>query len=253
MSGWHLVLVLVAGLAAGTVNAVAGGGTLLTYPALLAAGLSPVAANVTNTVAVWPGYVSSAVGLREDSLSVRLRFRLAVAAVVGAILGTVVLLTTPAGVFRAVVPYLVLAATALLAVQPRISRFLAGRRTEMRSEAQDSRWLPAGMFVVAVYGAYFGGGLGIVLLAVLALGVPIELGRLSAAKAWLQLVVNSVALIGFAVFGPVHWWAALAVAPASFLGGLLGARIVRRLDARTLRTAVVVFGVGAGIALLLKG
>lgn len=247
------MLVLAAGLAAGAINAVAGGGTLLTFPALLAAGLSPVAANVTNTVAVWPGYISTAVAYRGQWEQRRLQVRLAVAGVIGSAIGTVVLLTTPGRVFRELVPYLVLASTALIALQPRLSRLMAARRDEPASPESPPPWLPAATVAMAVYGAYFGGGLGIVLLAVLALGIPMDLGRLNALKASLQLVVNSVALIGFALFGPVDWWAALAVAPASLVGGALGARVAQRLDARTLRAAVIVFGLGVGIALLVNG
>jgi uncharacterized membrane protein YfcA len=251
MTGWHIVLLLGAGLAAGAVNAMAGGGTLLTFPALLAVGLQPVAANVTNTVAVWPGYLSTAVSYRGQWKDTRLLARLAVAAAIGAVVGTVVLLNTPSSVFHALVPYLVFAATGLIAAQPAISRWLAGRRTEPVDPDHASPLLPAAVFGGAVYGAYFGGGLGIVLLAVLALGIPMDLGRLNALKSHLQLAVNTVALVGFAAFGPVDWLAAAVVAPASFVGGIGGAHVAKRLDPKILRVAIVVFGVGVGVRLLL--
>ena len=250
MTTWHVVLLLVAGLAAGGVNAVAGGGTLLTFPALLAVGLSPVAANVTNTVAVWPGYLSSAVSYRGQWKDRRTLTRLAVAAGLGGVAGTVILLTTPSSVFHALVPYLVFAATGLIAAQPAISRTMAARRTEPVDPDHVSAMLPAAIFAGAVYGAYFGGGLGIVLLAVLALGIPIDLGRLNALKTYLSLLINTVALIGFALFGPVDWLAAVIVAPASFVGGIAGARVAQRLDPRVLRIAIVVFGLGVGVRLL---
>ncbi len=252
MTGWHVALLLVAGVAAGAVNAMAGGGTLLTFPALLAVGLNPVAANVTNTVAVWPGYLSGAASYRGQWTDKRQQVRLASVAAAGAVVGTVVLLTTPSSVFHTLVPYLVLAATGLIAFQPVISRRLAARRTEPVPPHHTSPLLPAAVFAGAVYGAYFGGGLGIVLLAVLALGIPIDLGRLNALKSSLQLTVNSVALVGFALFGPVDWWAALIIAPASFVGGIAGARVAQRLDARALRAAIVVFGIAVGIGLLVK-
>lgn len=246
MTAWHVVLLLVAGLAAGGVNAVAGGGTLLTFPALLAAGLHPVSANVTNSVALWPGYLSTAASYRDRLQDRDPLVRLAVASIGGAVLGTVILLVTPASVFHVLVPYLVFAATGLLAAQPSISRWLAKRGTSTGT----SPLLPPAIFVAATYGAYFGGGLGIVLLAVLALALPLELNVLNELKAWLQLTVNTVALVGFAAFGPVDWRAAAIVAPASFLGGIGGARVARRLDPRVLRAAVVVFGSGVGIRLL---
>jgi uncharacterized protein len=250
MTAWHVVVLLVAGLAAGAVNAIAGGGTLLTFPALLAIGLPPVTANVTNTIAIWPGYLSSAASYRGQWQDKPQLVRLAAAASVGGIAGTVILLNTPASVFHVLVPYLVLAATGLIAVQPAISRRVASGRSEPVGPGHTSPFLPAAVFAAAVYGAYFGGGLGIVLLAVLALGIPIDLGRLNALKAYLQLAVNTVALVGFALFGPVDWVAAAIVAPASFIGGIGGARVAQRLDPKMLRIAIVVFGVGVGIRLL---
>jgi uncharacterized protein len=248
MTAWHAALLLVAGLAAGGVNAVAGGGTLLTFPALLAAGLHPVPANVTNSVALWPGYLSTAASYRGQLQHKDPLVRLAVASAGGAVLGTIVLLVTPASVFHVLVPYLVFAATGLLAAQPAISRWLARRGGE---KTGSSPLLPVAIFAASIYGAYFGGGLGIVLLAVLALALPLDLGVLNELKAWLQLTVNTVAMVGFAAFGPVDWRAAAIVAPASFVGGIGGARIAKRLDPRVLRVAVVVFGTGVGIRLLL--
>ena len=252
MTGWHVLVLLAAGLAAGAVNAVAGGGTLLTFPALLATGLSPVSANVTNTVAVWPGYLSSAVAFRGRWQDKRTLVRLSVAAALGGVVGTVVLLNTPAKVFEALVPWLVFAATGLIAAQPAISRRMAARRTVPVGPDHVSPFLPVAIFGAAVYGAYFGGGLGIVILAVLALGIPIDLGRLNALKSYLQLTVNTVALVGFALFGPVSWTAALIVAPASFAGGIGGAKIAQRLNPKVLRISIVVFGVAVGLRLLLK-
>jgi uncharacterized membrane protein YfcA len=247
----HVVLLLIAGLAAGAVNGVAGGGTLLSFPALLVAGLSPVAANVTNTVAIWPGYLSSALSWRAELVRDRRQHRLlVVVTAAGGVVGTVLLLTVPAQVFRVLVPYLVLGATALLAAQPMISAGLA--RWGGPNRPPPRRGVLAGAaFLAAVYGAYFGGGLGIILLAVLALGTRSDLQRLSGLKALLALVVNTVAILGFVVFGPVDWAAAALIAPASFLGGVLGARVAQHLNPGLLRAAVVILGVGIGVRLLL--
>jgi uncharacterized membrane protein YfcA len=247
----HVVLLLVAGVAAGAVNGVAGGGTLLSFPALLVVGLSPVSANVTNTVALWPGYVSGAFTFRgELSHDFAQQRRLTGVAGAGAALGTVVLLTAPAAIFHTIVPYLVLGATGLLAAQPSISRALTRRRSRRSTSGPGPAPLIAGVFAGAVYGAYFGGGLGIVLVAILALGLEADLQRVTALKSLLALVVNTVALLGFVVFGPVDWVAAAIIAPASVLGGVLGARLAQRLDPRALRAAVVLLGCAVSIRML---
>jgi uncharacterized membrane protein YfcA len=245
----HVALLLMAGAAAGAINAIAGGGTLVSFPALLAVGLSPVAANVTNTVAIWPGYLSGALSYRSElSRDWAQQRLLAGVAVAGAVLGTIALLTAPAAIFHALVPFLVLAATGLLAAQPAISRALA--RREPSGSRRGSAPLVGAVFAAAVYGAYFGGGLGIVLVAVLALGLQRDIQHLNALKTLLALVVNTVALLGFVVFGPVDWGAAALIAPASFLGGVLGARLAQRLNPRVLRAAVILLGCGVGIRLL---
>lgn len=243
----HIVVLLVAGLAAGAVNGIAGGGTLLSFPALLAIGLTPVVANVTNTVAIWPGYLSGSLSYRGE-LRRGNHNELAVPAVLGAAIGTVLLLTAPASVFHALVPYLVLSATALLAAQPSISRALARRNPTGAPRGKAP--LLAAVFVAAIYGAYFGGGLGIILVAVLAIGLDSNIKALNGLKTLLALVVNTCALLGFVIFGPVDWTAVAVIAPASFLGGILGARLAQRMNPRTLRAAVVALGLGVGIRLL---
>jgi uncharacterized membrane protein YfcA len=245
-----VALLLVAGVSASAVNGVAGGGTLLSFPALLAVGLSPVVANVTNTVAIWPGYVSGALSYRHELRRDGARHRLlVVVSCAGAAVGTLLLLTAPAAVFHLLVPFLVLGATALLATQPAVTRLLA-RRQRRQLGRSGSFLVLAGVFGAAVYGGYFGGGLGIILFAILALGVDSDLQHLNGVKTLLAMVVNTVALLGFALFGPVDWVAAALVAPASVLGGVLGARLAQRLDPRLLRVGVVLLGCGAGIRLL---
>lgn len=241
----ELGLVTGASFLAGTANSIAGGGTLLTYPALLATGMPAIAANVTTTIAGWPGYVTGAASYRAQVRDRGEATRLALAAVAGSLGGAVLLLTMPSDVFDALIPYLVLGASALLALQPSISARLGRRAT-----GAGGRWLLPGVVLAAVYGAYFGGGLGIVLLATLALGLDRALGELNGLKTLLALVVNSVAVAGFAVFGPVSWAFAAAMAPASFVGGIAGARLAQRLDARVLRTVVVLVGCGLALRLL---
>jgi uncharacterized membrane protein YfcA len=249
LTGAHVSLILLAGLAAGITNAIAGGGTLITFPALLLIGLAPITANVTNTTAVWPGYLSSTVGYRRQLAVEGPQHKdLGLVGGAGAVVGTVLLLTAPASVFHMLVPYLVLAATGLLAVQPWLSTRLQ-RYREGRPPA--GPWaLRLGVGLAATYGAYFGGGLGIVLLAILALGLGSDLQRLNGLKTALSLLINTVALAGFAAFGPVDWSAVAVIAPASLLGGVVGAKLAQRLKSATLRRVVVLFGCGVGLRLL---
>lgn len=249
VSALELVLLAGAALVAGGVNSVAGGGTLLLFPALLAAGLSPLAANVTSTTAVWPGYAGTALGYREELRGQRRELRaLGTTGLVGGGLGAALLLTTDEAVFEAVVPFLVLAAAALLAVQPRVARLVA--RLPGYGGAHRSPLLHGVVLVAAVYGGYFGAALGVVLLAVLAVFLARGLQEVNALRGALALLVNTVALVAFALFGPVDWAAVAVTAPSAVVGGYLGARVARRLPVPVLRWTVVVVGVVVGLALL---
>jgi uncharacterized membrane protein YfcA len=245
-------LLALAGLAAGIVNAVAGGGSLLSFPALLAAGYPAVDANVTNTVSLWPGYLSGGLAYRDDLRAQRDRVvALAVTGALGGAAGTVLLLVAPSEVFEAIVPYLVLVAVGLLAAQPRIAARVR-RRRDRPAARPDHHGLPlhVSTFAAATYGGYFGGGLGVILLAVLGIFLPDDLARLNGLKNALSLVINTVALVGFALFGPVAWAAVAVVGPASLAGGAVGSRLARRLSATVLRRVVVVWGTAVAIRLL---
>lgn len=245
------VLIAVAGFLAGGVNAVAGGGSLISFPALVAAGLPTLAANVTNTTAVWPGYLGSAAAYRSELRGQGERLRaLAITSVLGAGVGAAILLVAPDAVFDAVVPFLVLAGSVLLALQPRIAEAVLAR-TEAGGRGQRAQ-LHAAIFVAAVYGAYFGGGLGVILLAVLGIYLADHLQRLNGLKAAISLLINTIALAAFAVFGPVDWTAVAIVAPASLIGGYVGGRLARRLSPDVLRTTIVVFGVVVAVWLALR-
>ena len=241
-----------AGLAAGAVNAVAGGGSLLSFPALLAAGYPSVTANVTNTVALFPGYAGSVAGGRPELVGQARRVRsLALVSVVGAIGGAVLLLTTPGEVFTRVVPFLILLACALLLLQPRLSRAVQARA---EARGTDHAWvLQASVLVAAVYGSYFGAGLGVILLGVLGVLLHERLQRVNALKNVLSLTMNAVALVAFGIFGPVAWSAVLVLAIASLAGGYLGVRAARRIPPAVLRAAVVVYGVVVAVLLLVRG
>ncbi len=242
-----LAFLLVAGLLAGAVNAVAGGGSLLVFPALLAVGFPPLAANVTNSVAQWPGYVGIVAGVRRDLAGQRGRIlRTGAVAVLGSAVGCGLLLVLPGAVFDTVVPVLVIAASLVMALGPWIKRRIGGPPTVDRNAVL----LPA-VFLAAVYGGYFGGALGVILISTLSVLAGDTIVRLNALKGLLSLVIATVTVVIFAVGAPVDWLAVALLAPTTLLGGYLGARVARRLPDHVLRWTVVVLGLAVGIALLL--
>jgi uncharacterized membrane protein YfcA len=241
----------VAGLLGGAVNSVAGGGSLISFPALLAVGYPGVTANMTNTVALWPGYVGGSVAYRRELEGQRSRaMGLATTCVLGGLAGSVLLLTTPASVFKRAVPWLILLACALFALQPLATRALTKRQAP--SKEHRSLGLHVAVFLAAIYGAYFGAGLGIVLLAVLGLAIPDSLQKLNGLKQVLSVVINSVAVVAYGVFGPVAWTAVAIMAVASLVGGRLGGGFARRLSPILLRVLVLGFGVTVGCILLAR-
>src|ERR1044072_2588205 len=238
MDAGTVLLLASAGFAAGAVNAVGGGGALISFPALLAAGYPSVTANVTNSVALLPGYLGGSLAYRPELVQQRDRIRrLAPTAVLGAAAGAALLLVSPASVFEAIVPWLILAACALLAVQPR-----AAASAQRRRDRGGPAWeLHAGLFAATVYGGYFGAGLGIVILALLGALLPDDMQRLNALKGLLSLLVAVVSAVGFVLFGPVAWDAALVVGLACLPGGVAGVLVARRLPAVGLRAVVIAF------------
>jgi uncharacterized membrane protein YfcA len=246
-----IILLVVAGLAAGLVNAIAGGGSLITFPSLIAVGLPSVDANVTNSVAVSPGYVASVFGSRAELGGQGRRLRAIVpTSLVGSAGGCALLLLTPARAFEVVVPFLVLAAAGTLAFQDRL-RGLVGQPRAMSTRRQ-SVALQTVVFVGAIYGGYFGAALGVMYVAALALVLDEPLRRINALKNVLSASVGLVTVVIFAIFAPVHWGAALTLAPATIVGGYAGARVARRLPARVLKFTIVTFGTAIGLVLLYR-
>ena len=244
MSGAHLVLLAVAAFAAGAVNAVAGGGSLISFPALVAVGVPTLNANVTNQIALLPGYLGGSLAYRDELRDQRRRVRALLATtVVGTIIGALLLVISSNALFDVLAPILVLAAVLLLALKPRLSA-IAERRAGGRPRDQPGPGLHAANFAAAVYGGYFGAGFGIMLLAILAVGLADSLQRLNALKGLLALVVAVVAAIFFALFGPVRWEAAAIMAVASFAGGHLGVGMARRIADEALRRGIIVIGLG---------
>jgi uncharacterized membrane protein YfcA len=247
----EIALLVAAGFAAGAVNAVAGGGSLISFPALVAVGYTPLAANVTNSIAVLPGYLGGSIGYRPELAGQRRRIAaLSATSVAGAVLGAWLLIAGSERLFERIVPFLILLSCALLAAQPTLSRKIRPP-AESHREHRSLR-LHAGTFAASVYGGYFGAGLGILLLAVLALALSDSLQRLNALKGVLSLAVGAAAAVFFALFGPVAWPAAAIMAAASLAGGRLGVSVARRLPAPALRGVIVVLGVGVALWLLLR-
>lgn len=239
-----------AAFAAGAVNAVAGGGSLISFPALLAAGLPSKAANVTNTVALWPGYLGGSYAYRAELGGQRRRaVLLSVPSIFGAIAGSALLLGTPESAFESVVPWLILFAVVLMATQDRLAGFALRHRIAGTDAERVPVVLDVAAFALAVYGAYFGAGLGILSLAVLSILLPDDLQSSNALKGLLSLVINAVAVAYFAAFGPVEWPEAAVMAVGALAGGYGGVGVARRLGKRWLRLAVIVYGLVVAVAL----
>ena len=247
----HILLLILAGLVAGGINALAGGGSLITFPGLIATGLPSVEANVTNSVSVFPGYVSSVLGSRADLAGQKRRIpAILPVCVAGSAGGCALLLLTPARAFELIVPFLVLGAAATLFFQERL-RGLVGHPRAL-SPRRRAITLQVVVFVGAVYGGYFGAALGVMYVAALALVLDETLNRINALKNVLSATVGAVTVVVFAIFGPVVWAAALTLAPATIVGGYAGARLARRLPARVLKALIVTFGTTIGLVLLVR-
>lgn len=238
-----------AGLGAGSINAVVGSGTLITFPVLLAVGYPPVLANVSNNVGLVPGGVSTVLANRPELVGQRNRLtRLAGASAAGGITGALALLLLPADAFRAVVPVLIAIACVLVVLQPRLSERLAqGRGT--RSEI--GPLLVVAVFGTGVYGGFFGAAQGVVLIAIMGVLLDESMQRVNAAKNVLSLAVNAVAALVFILVTDIAWEAAGLVGLGSIVGGQLGARVGRRVPAPVLRGLVVLVGLVAIVVLVL--
>lgn len=247
----QLTILAGAGVLAGAINAVAGGGSLIAFPVLVATGLSPLTANITNTISQVPGYLSIVEGYRPDLKGQSPRVRaLVVPTVIGAFVGVGLLVWGGESAFEAVVPWLVLIACALLALGPRIRTAMAARGGGVSTRL--SPGLLLAVFASGAYASYFGAAAGVLLLAVLALGVADRLQRLNALNRVLILVANVVAAPALILLGPIDWPSVAVLAPATLVGGAIGSRVARRLNDDVLRWSVIALGVGVAIWLLVR-
>jgi uncharacterized membrane protein YfcA len=246
---WQGVLVAVAGVWAGTINTVVGSGTLVTFPVLLGIGLPPVTANVTNTVGLFPGSFTGAYGYRRELEGQWRRAAiLGVASFLGAIAGAVLLLELPAGAFHAIVPVLIVLALLLVVFGTRITGWLAARGRGGSNRITVPLWLA--LLGTGVYGGYFGAAQGVLMMGFLGLFLTESLQRQNGLKNLLSGVTNLVAAVVFVITSHIDWTAAGLIAGGAVVGGLLGARIGRRMSPAVLRATIVVVGIAALVKLL---
>lgn len=236
------MIAALAALAAGAVNALAGGGTLITFPVLTFLGIPAVAANVTNTVALCPGYFGGTLAQINDLRDQKKRLRLLVpASIIGGVLGGFLLLRTGEKLFTELVPYLILLACVLLAIQDPVRAWLTKRMAEGQgAKLEQATWLPVGL--ASIYGGYFGAGLSVITLSALGLTLEDSLTRLNALKQAVAFAVNVAAAIFFIFSGQVLWTAALVMAVGALIGGNLGGRLAGKIKPSTLRWTVATIG-----------
>ncbi|GLU47235.1 sulfite exporter TauE/SafE family protein [Nocardiopsis ansamitocini] len=249
MSVWEVLAVLAAGVGAGAINAVVGSGTLFTFPVLLAIGIPPVTASLSNSIGLAPGSLTGAWGYRKEMAGQRTRLlRFGAMSLLGAITGGILLLNLPESVFTIVVPGLILLACVLIVFQPRINAWM---RTRRPARPNGGPLLPFGVYGAGVYGGYFAAAQGIILIGLLGSSLDEDLQRVNALKNALASIVNTTAAVFYIVFAQPNWLVVALIAAGSVVGGYLGARFGRKLKPLALRILVVVIGLTAAVQLLL--
>ena len=247
------LIALLAAVAAGLINALAGGGTLITFPVLLAIGLPAVSANVTNTIALCPGFLGGTFAQRDDLRQQKRRLLYVLpAGVLGGLTGGFLLLISPEKVFTNLVPFLILLASLLLAIQGPARAWLTRRQSQGQVRRLAEGWLVLPVFLGAIYGGYFGAGLSVILLAVLSLVTSDNLTKLNAVKQSIAFAANVTAAVLFAFSGKVNWSVSLIMAAGALLGGSLGGRLAARISPSALRWLVVAIGLVVGTIYLVR-
>jgi uncharacterized protein len=262
------ILLFIAAMLGGTLNSVAGGGSFITVPSLIFSSVPPIQANTTSTVALWPGSVASITAYRRElaKLNRAVILTLGVTSLIGGILGAILLLSTSQSTFLYLLPYLMLVATLLFAFSPRITKLLRNR-SAYSDTSEDSQGIPDKastlsrrslsaisfiQLIVAVYGGYFGGGIGIMILASLGIMGMENIHEMNALKTVLQTSINGVAVITFIIAGAVLWLQALVMIAGAILGGYGGAYFARKLDQRVIRAFVILVGTSMTIYFFLR-
>jgi hypothetical protein len=247
-------IIMAAAFAAGSINAIAGGGTLISFPTLVWMGRNPILANATNSVALWPASFAGAVGFRRDLAQVRRwLFLLTIPSLIGGAAGAILLLHTSERAFVRLVPFLILGATLLLAFQEVISRRMNSvARAHQQPTAGWIVFVFAFQLLVGLYGGYFGAGMGILMLAALGLIGLTDLHQMNGLKNLLAICINGIAAVYFTVLGAVLWSDAIVMALAGIAGGYTGAKLARKLGRGFVRGAVIVIGITMTVALFLK-
>ncbi len=244
LSTFDFLLIALAAIAAGAVNAIAGGGTLITFPTLTFVGVPPVAASITNTVALTPGYLGATMAQAKDLAGQRRRlWLLAPTGALGGIVGGLLLVNTSEKLFAALIPFLILLASLLLGMQNRLRSWVMARAQRAGHATLPEFWVVFPVFLASIYGGYFGAGLSVIVLAVLALVIDDTLTRLNGLKQAIAFSVNTAAALFFLFSGRVVWSAALVMAIGALLGGVIGGRLASRIQPETLRRVVVTIGV----------
>ncbi|RNL79390.1 sulfite exporter TauE/SafE family protein [Nocardioides marmorisolisilvae] len=245
-------VVLLSGIAAGTINTVVGSGTLITFPTLLAFGVPPVTANVSNTLGLVPGSVSGAIGYREHLAGQKARIlRLVGSTVIGSAIGATLLLVLPSSAFKAIVPVLILLGLTLVVLGPRLSAAAAARSAAAGQDTTpDAGWVPPAVLGAGIYGGYFGAAQGVIVLGIFGAGVHEPLQRQNAVKNVVVASSNTLAAVIFIFSGHMDWLIVALLAVGAALGGQIGARIGQRLPAPVLRAFIVVVGLTALVTFL---
>ncbi|MDV9190382.1 sulfite exporter TauE/SafE family protein [Streptomyces sp. SR27] len=255
LSIWEALAVFAAGIGAGTINTIVGSGTLITFPVLLATGLPPITANVSNALGLVPGSVSGAIGYRRELKGQKSRIiRLGGVALLGGLIGAILLLALPSDAFDAIVPVLIGLALVLVLLQPRIAAVVKRRREQTGTEAHPDGGpvLLVGLFLASMYGGYFGAAQGVLYLSLMGLLLHDSLQRINAVKNILGALVNGVAAVFFLFVADFDWTAVLLIAVGSTIGGQIGAKVGRRLPPSVLRGVIIAVGVVAILQLTLK-
>jgi uncharacterized membrane protein YfcA len=253
MSILHYLFIFIAAISAGIINALAGGGTLITFPTLLALGLAPIPANMTNTVALCPGFLGGTMAQVSDLRGQKKRLWVVIpAAILGGLTGAILLVQTTEKLFSNLVPFMILLASVLLAVQTPLRTWLTRRGESQASSSIYQIWLFLPIFLGAIYGGYFGAGLSVILLAVLGLALNDSLTRLNALKQSIALSTNLIAALFFIFSGKVVWSVAVVMMVGALIGGSLGGQLAGRVKPATLRWIVVTIGFMVGAIYLVK-